>query len=55
MIPLIRELAKEAKLPVVDIHAHLADDAALSSDGVHFKPAGYAKMVAAMADAVRKL
>ena len=55
VIPLIREVAAETKLPLVDIHGYLSDSESLSTDGVHFNNAGDVKMCEALADAVKKL
>lgn len=55
VIPLIREVAAETKLPLVDIHGYLSDSESLSTDGVHFNHAGDVKMCEALAAAVKKL
>lgn len=55
VIPLIREVAAETKLPLVDIHGYLSDSVSLSTDGVHFNNAGDVKMCEALAAAVKKL
>ena len=53
VIPLIREIADEQELPIVDIHRHLENDEKLTVDGVHFNKTGYLKMSEALALAVK--
>jgi len=61
VVPLIREIAAEANLPLVDIYGHMEmgegsrSSASLSHDGVHFKRAGYERMCRAFVAALREL
>jgi acetyl esterase/lipase/lysophospholipase L1-like esterase len=55
VIPIIREIAKEQKLPLVDIHKALSESEALSVDGVHFNKAGYTKMSTALSKAIKEI
>jgi len=54
VIPLIREIATEHKLTLVDIHSHMAGTRNLSVDGVHFNNEGYTKMCEILTNAVKE-
>jgi lysophospholipase L1-like esterase len=55
MVPIIKAIAKEKKLALVNIQELLANDESLSTDGVHFNKAGYTKMSQAFAEKLKAL
>ena len=54
VIPLIREIAAEKDLPMIDVNGHMAESPELSTDGVHYSEEGYLKMSDAFVAALRQ-
>ena len=53
VIPIIRKVAEERKLRLVDLQEVMADSKEMATDGVHFNDAGYARMTRALAEEVQ--
>ena len=53
VIPIIKKVAEEKELPLVDLQEVMVDTEEMATDGVHFNNAGYSRMTRAMAEAVQ--
>jgi acyl-CoA thioesterase-1 len=55
VIPLIREIARERELPLIDLQTLMAEQSENCRDGVHYNKAGYRAMANAIGTEILKL
>ena len=55
VIPLVREIAAEQNLPLIDLHTIMLPSPELSADGVHFHKDGYRTMSQIFATRIREV